>query len=147
MLACPYGVIEPARDGKVMVKCDLCLRRAEAGLEPACVAACPTGALRVEELDEALEARRRDEQALVAARHARHAAPQDPAQKSATCEVCGRAFAPAKQLQLVRKKAGDAAVVPNVCPPCRRAAAAEALARSAAPAPEGEANPRETTGE
>jgi len=43
-LACPYGVIQVDRHG--VVKCDECLRRAARGEEPACVVACPTGALR-----------------------------------------------------------------------------------------------------
>ena len=43
-LACPYGVIQVARHG--VVKCDECLQRAARGEDPACVVACPTGALR-----------------------------------------------------------------------------------------------------
>ena len=35
-----------------MIKCDLCAERQSAGLEPACVAACPVGALSFEEVDE-----------------------------------------------------------------------------------------------
>lgn len=44
MAACPYGVryINPLL--KVADKCNWCLHRAEAGLEPACVVACPAGA-------------------------------------------------------------------------------------------------------
>lgn len=45
LLACPFGSIQMSRDGKAVIKCDLCLERAKAGLEPACTAACPTGAL------------------------------------------------------------------------------------------------------
>ena len=50
---CPFGVVTLRSDGKVALKCDLCLARTEEGLLPACVTACPSGALRflsVEEL-------------------------------------------------------------------------------------------------
>jgi len=57
---CPFGVIEMSRDGKAAVKCDLCAERTAAGRDPACVAACPTGALRFVELDEELKRRRRE---------------------------------------------------------------------------------------
>jgi anaerobic dimethyl sulfoxide reductase subunit B (iron-sulfur subunit) len=44
-LTCPFGVPRYGRDGR-MQKCDLCTARVESGLEPACVRACPTRALR-----------------------------------------------------------------------------------------------------
>jgi len=47
ILACPFGVIFSDREGKAVVKCDLCIERRAAGEEPACVAACHTGALRL----------------------------------------------------------------------------------------------------
>ncbi len=41
MMVCPYGVVSRAKDRKIAVKCDRCHK-----LEvPACVQACPTGAL------------------------------------------------------------------------------------------------------
>lgn len=45
MAACPYGVryIHPTR--KIAEKCFWCHHRVEAGLNPACVDACPTGAI------------------------------------------------------------------------------------------------------
>lgn len=43
ILVCPFGVIGLSREGKVIIKCDLCFGR-EDGL--ACVEACPTKALR-----------------------------------------------------------------------------------------------------
>ena len=59
LLACPFGVIDLSRDGRAMVKCDLCIERTQAGEEPACVAACPTGALKFEEVEAFLQQRRR----------------------------------------------------------------------------------------
>jgi len=55
LLACPFGMITraPAPNGRVMaLRCDLC-----PGLEiPACVAACPTGALALKRGDQIVEA-------------------------------------------------------------------------------------------
>ena len=58
MIVCPFGVIDLSRDGKATVKCDLCIERTEEGKEPACVTACPTGALEFADLDEWLKRRR-----------------------------------------------------------------------------------------
>jgi Fe-S-cluster-containing dehydrogenase component len=45
ILACPWHIPQwDAAAGKAM-KCDLCMDRIDAGLEPACVAVCPTDAL------------------------------------------------------------------------------------------------------
>lgn len=43
IMACPFGMISPKQeeDTKVAVKCDLCVARGY----PACIEACPTGAL------------------------------------------------------------------------------------------------------
>lgn len=68
MLVCPFGVISVGGRGRAIVKCDLCVTRLRAGDQPACVAACPTAALKygdVEELTAALRQR-----AAVAARDA-----------------------------------------------------------------------------
>jgi formate dehydrogenase iron-sulfur subunit len=48
---CPYEapVFNPER--RIVTKCDMCLPRLEAGQAPACVTACPTGALTVEKVD------------------------------------------------------------------------------------------------
>jgi len=55
--ACPFGVIVlgrfpapgEAEDRKAVIKCDLCVARRAVGLQPACVASCPVGALWLED--------------------------------------------------------------------------------------------------
>lgn len=47
---CPYSVPAFQPDRRIVTKCDLCQPRLGAGLEPACVAACPTHALTVEKV-------------------------------------------------------------------------------------------------
>jgi carbon-monoxide dehydrogenase iron sulfur subunit len=47
-MACPFGVITPNSAYKVAVKCDACIHMEE----PACVNACPTGALIQGDTDE-----------------------------------------------------------------------------------------------
>ena len=59
LVVCPFGVINISHDGKVAVKCDLCLKRTEAGEEPACVQACPTKALKLVEQQELTAGKRR----------------------------------------------------------------------------------------
>lgn len=57
--SCPVGVPRYDTEGK-MGKCDLCIERVRAGLEPACVRTCPTQALsfgRVNAVGNRLEAR------------------------------------------------------------------------------------------
>jgi Fe-S-cluster-containing dehydrogenase component len=46
--ACHLGIPEQRRDGRVMVKCDLCPDRLKLGMEPACVSSCKTDALTFE---------------------------------------------------------------------------------------------------
>ena len=48
---CPYSVPVFQTDRRIVTKCDMCLPRLDAGLEPACVGACPTGAISVEKVD------------------------------------------------------------------------------------------------
>ena len=54
VLACPFGVLSQGMKLPVFPsgKCDLCTSRVENGKEPACVATCPTGAIRYEEVSE-----------------------------------------------------------------------------------------------
>ena len=54
VIACPFGVCGEAR-AKEIAKCDLC-----AGSDPACVGACPTGALRFGSADSFAKERRRN---------------------------------------------------------------------------------------
>ena len=60
VFVCPFGVIELSRDGKAMTKCDQCVERTQVGEEPACVGACPTGALEFVEIESWLRQRRRE---------------------------------------------------------------------------------------
>jgi carbon-monoxide dehydrogenase iron sulfur subunit len=48
--ACPFDaifVVREGQDNQAVIKCDLCADRQQAGEGPACVEACPTGALSV----------------------------------------------------------------------------------------------------
>jgi DMSO reductase iron-sulfur subunit len=58
---CPYDVPVFQTDRRIVTKCDLCTPRLDAGLVPACVAACPTQAITVEAVD--VEAWRADHSA------------------------------------------------------------------------------------
>ena len=51
MMVCPFAAVSAGEDG--VVKCDRCPSRLEEGLPPACVEACPTGALRFRAEEEA----------------------------------------------------------------------------------------------
>lgn len=54
MLVCPFGHPRFA-DEKFMVKCDFCIERFRRGEPPACVEACPTGALVFGRLEDVLK--------------------------------------------------------------------------------------------
>ena len=53
-LACPFGMIWPDPFNKIARKCDLCIHRRAAGLDPACVTTCSARALWFGEVDEIL---------------------------------------------------------------------------------------------
>lgn len=57
---CPFGVVTLRKDGRVALKCDLCLLRTEEGLLPACVTACPTGAMKFLTAEELAKEKRRE---------------------------------------------------------------------------------------
>ena len=42
---CPYDAMRMNAEGTKAYKCDLCIERLDAGVEPACAEACPTGAI------------------------------------------------------------------------------------------------------
>ncbi len=49
--SCPYGAISLSTEKGVAQKCNGCVSRRTAGLEPACVAACVNGSLQLEKTD------------------------------------------------------------------------------------------------
>ncbi|MEE8360133.1 MAG: 4Fe-4S dicluster domain-containing protein [Candidatus Omnitrophota bacterium] len=60
ILACPFGVIKMDDAGKAVLRCDMCFERLQKGDLPACVAACPTKALKFKTLEEISEKKRKD---------------------------------------------------------------------------------------
>jgi len=58
LLACPFGHPSYSSENKV-IKCDHCVDRVRAGLPPACVEACPTGALRYGRTEDLLDEEKR----------------------------------------------------------------------------------------
>ena len=51
--SCPFGVPQWDEEKSIIEKCTFCSERLAKGLQPACVQACPTGTLKLMELDEA----------------------------------------------------------------------------------------------
>lgn len=50
--ACPFGVIRFNENRNIVEKCNLCSRRVEKGLKPACVHHCDAGAILFGEINE-----------------------------------------------------------------------------------------------
>lgn len=50
--ACPYGVPRKAADSNMLSKCTMCFDRINNGLKPACVTACPVGAMNFGSLED-----------------------------------------------------------------------------------------------
>jgi anaerobic carbon-monoxide dehydrogenase iron sulfur subunit len=45
VVACPFDIMFMKPGAKIAIKCDLCIERQAVGKEPACIEACPTGAI------------------------------------------------------------------------------------------------------
>ncbi len=60
ILVCPFGAIALGAGEKAVLKCDFCNERAAAGLLPACVNSCPTGALQFASADKFTKEKRRE---------------------------------------------------------------------------------------
>lgn len=60
VMDCPFGHPKYEAEYKVVLKCDSCIERVREGKEPACVEACPTGALRFGALEKILAEIRRE---------------------------------------------------------------------------------------
>lgn len=57
ILVCPFGIIEESKEGEILLpNCDLCSERLKLNKEPACVWACPTHALKFEEIEKEVSA-------------------------------------------------------------------------------------------
>jgi formate dehydrogenase iron-sulfur subunit len=48
---CPYGVPQYNPERNIVTKCDMCHSRLKEGQQPACVAACPEGAIQIEKVN------------------------------------------------------------------------------------------------
>lgn len=51
-MSCPYDIPRVNEETGEVVKCDMCVDRVKAGMLPACVATCPTGAMNFGDYDE-----------------------------------------------------------------------------------------------
>lgn len=68
ILACPWGAVQWDPATRKAVKCDYCMDRLDAGLQPACVTKCVTGCLSFGEAAHLPDDRRRRHAEAVAAR-------------------------------------------------------------------------------
>lgn len=51
VIACPFGVLTCDTKNSIINKCDLCYERLEKNEIPCCVSTCPTGAIRLIDMD------------------------------------------------------------------------------------------------
>jgi carbon-monoxide dehydrogenase iron sulfur subunit len=59
MVVCHFGVLQISREGRAILKCDMCLQRTEQGQEPACIEACLTGAMKLVLVEEVTRSKQR----------------------------------------------------------------------------------------
>lgn len=60
IIVCPFGAAHYDRQGRAVIRCDLCQDIVEEGQEPSCVAACPTHARRVVDVEELSRQRQKE---------------------------------------------------------------------------------------
>ncbi len=65
VMVCPFGHPYYSTEYKSIVKCDFCIDRVKEGKEPACVSACPTGALKYGNLSDILDEIRKKKAKLI----------------------------------------------------------------------------------
>lgn len=58
--ACPFGAPQWDPETNLVGKCTLCIQRIDRGLKPACVVACPTGAIHFGDINRLAELKRRE---------------------------------------------------------------------------------------
>lgn len=137
---CPFGAVRlGGAEGKTLIKCDVCLDRLEAGQEPACVEACPTGALVFADAEGCVAEAYAETEAATTGEElpAEPEAAERPAETDAegkrkparvACVCCGEEFAPQAMVRSVAKKIGRRPAYLMVCPQCRRTQFAAGLA-------------------
>jgi Fe-S-cluster-containing dehydrogenase component len=66
LLVCPFGALQFNPERNTVAKCSLCHHRLEKGLKPACVQACPAGAIYFGDINEITKKTRRRRAPLLA---------------------------------------------------------------------------------
>ena len=124
LITCPFGSITLGREGKAVVKCDMCIDRLERGEQPACVAGCPTKAMQLVELDEALTKQRKKTAVAIQAAGTDGDKTEDVErvvdEGVVHCELCNRPIGAEKAVKFLQKKIGEKFVIGRLCPICRR---------------------------
>ncbi len=128
--ACPLGVMMLSRDGKIALKCDLCIERLDEGLEPACVSACPTLALHFESVEAWIA--ERQEMSTAGANAQDACGEKDTSQTewiiegdSVRCEKCGEQNFPKRMIRRLEKECPEVLTAVRLCPQCRTVLAAQ----------------------